>query len=252
MTKVITFQVTVLWWGTLFPTAPFFISFLHLFLVSIGGSGCDRSVLWCSLHFPFSSILGIHWWFRWWQVLIVTGSGTDWFWLWMVLILTDGQVVRAGVSVTWNVLSWSGGHEFEPRSDRTWGAWYFCPKSYLNQNLIITDLLYGVPCNCLLHLSLVSIGSPDGNWLWLWLALIVIHWRFWLWQFCLCAPCSPLLHLHSWVIVWRVAVTNLVLWFVHVPHWALFRSGSIHVSCKVIVRINTYHTHHKLLQWFNS
>ena len=48
---------------------------------------------------------------------------------------TDGQVVRAGVSVTWNVLSWSGGHEFEPRSGRTWGAWYFCPKSYLNQNI---------------------------------------------------------------------------------------------------------------------
>ena len=27
--------------------------------------------------------------------------------------VTDGQVVRAGVSVTWNVLSWSGGHEFK-------------------------------------------------------------------------------------------------------------------------------------------
>ena len=26
---------------------------------------------------------------------------------------TDGRVVRAGVSVTWTVLSWSGGHEFE-------------------------------------------------------------------------------------------------------------------------------------------
>ena len=50
------------------------------------------------------------------------------------LSVTDGQVVRAGVSVTWNVLSWSGGHEFEPQSGGTWGAWYFCPKSYLNQN----------------------------------------------------------------------------------------------------------------------
>ena len=29
--------------------------------------------------------------------------------------VTDGQVVRADVSVTWNVVSWSGGHEFEPR-----------------------------------------------------------------------------------------------------------------------------------------
>ena len=49
--------------------------------------------------------------------------------------VTDGQVVRAGVSVTWNVLSWSGGHEFEPWLGRTWGALYFCPKSYLNQNI---------------------------------------------------------------------------------------------------------------------
>ena len=48
--------------------------------------------------------------------------------------VTDGQVVGAGVSVTWNVWSWSGGHEFEPCSGRTWGAWYFCLKSYLNQN----------------------------------------------------------------------------------------------------------------------
>ena len=48
--------------------------------------------------------------------------------------ITDGQVVRAGVSVTWNVLSWSWGHEFEPWSGRTWCAWYFCPKLYLNQN----------------------------------------------------------------------------------------------------------------------
>ena len=23
-------------------------------------------------------------------------------------------------------------HKFEARSDRTWGAWYFCPKSYMN------------------------------------------------------------------------------------------------------------------------
>ena len=48
--------------------------------------------------------------------------------------VTDGLVVRTGVSVTWNVLPWSGGHEFEPRSGRTLGAWYFCPKSYLNKN----------------------------------------------------------------------------------------------------------------------
>ena len=34
----------------------------------------------------------------------------------MNLEVTGGLVVRAGVSVTWTVLSWSGGHEFEPRS----------------------------------------------------------------------------------------------------------------------------------------
>ena len=53
--------------------------------------------------------------------------------------VTDGQVVRAGVSVTWTVLSWSGGHEFDPRAGRTWGAWYFCPKSYLNQHNILQE-----------------------------------------------------------------------------------------------------------------
>ena len=37
------------------------------------------------------------------------------------------------VWVTWNVLSWSGDHEFEPQSGWTLGAWYLCPKSYLNQ-----------------------------------------------------------------------------------------------------------------------
>ena len=29
--------------------------------------------------------------------------------------VTDCRVIRAGISVTWNVLSWSGGHEFEPQ-----------------------------------------------------------------------------------------------------------------------------------------
>ena len=36
-------------------------------------------------------------------------------WRWQV---TDGRVVRAGFSVTWDVLSWSGGHEFENRVGR--------------------------------------------------------------------------------------------------------------------------------------
>ena len=34
----------------------------------------------------------------------------------------DGQVVTAGVSVTWNTLSWYGGHEFGPQLGRTWGS----------------------------------------------------------------------------------------------------------------------------------
>ena len=31
----------------------------------------------------------------------------------IIIEVTDGRVVRAGVSETWNVLSWSGGHEYE-------------------------------------------------------------------------------------------------------------------------------------------
>ena len=54
--------------------------------------------------------------------------------IWQGRRVTDGRVVSAGISVTWNVLSWSGGHEFEPQLRWTWGAWYFCPKSYLNQH----------------------------------------------------------------------------------------------------------------------
>ena len=42
-------------------------------------------------------------------------------WWCFTLWVTDCWVVRAGVSVTWSVLSWSGGHEFEPRSGPTWG-----------------------------------------------------------------------------------------------------------------------------------
>ena len=45
----------------------------------------------------------------------------DQFW-WMVMpekkAVTGGHVVRAGVSVTWNVLPWSGGREFESRLGR--------------------------------------------------------------------------------------------------------------------------------------
>ena len=47
--------------------------------------------------------------------------------------VTDGRVVRKGISVTRNVFSWSGGYEFEPWSDQMRDVLYFCPKSYLNQ-----------------------------------------------------------------------------------------------------------------------
>ena len=49
--------------------------------------------------------------------------------------VTDGEVVRAGASVIWKVLSMSrsGGYEFETWSGQTWGVRYFCPKSYFNQ-----------------------------------------------------------------------------------------------------------------------
>ena len=40
----------------------------------------------------------------------------------LVRAATDGRVVTAGISVTWNVLSWSRGHKFEPRLGRSWGA----------------------------------------------------------------------------------------------------------------------------------
>ena len=29
----------------------------------------------------------------------------------------------------------NGGYKLEPQSGRTWGAWYFCPKPYLIQNI---------------------------------------------------------------------------------------------------------------------
>ena len=41
--------------------------------------------------------------------------------------VTDDLVVIAGVSVTWNILSWSESHKFKPWLGWTWGAWYFCP-----------------------------------------------------------------------------------------------------------------------------
>ena len=52
--------------------------------------------------------------------------------------VTDGWVVKAGVSVTWNVLSWSGGHEFGPdRVEPGMCSTSVCPKSYLDPKYFI-------------------------------------------------------------------------------------------------------------------
>ena len=82
----------------------------------------------------------------WVNVLIVSSLSVAWsdisvisrqrFSSWASV--ADGRVVRAGISVTWNVLSWSRGHEFEQRLGRTWVVWYFCPESHLNQNYLVS------------------------------------------------------------------------------------------------------------------
>ena len=77
------------------------------------------------------------------------------------LTITDGLVVRAGDSGSWNVLSWSGGHEFEPQSGRTWGAWYFCRKSYLNQKYVWVNILtLSLQGTALKDLTLMSSFPP--------------------------------------------------------------------------------------------
>ena len=78
----------------------------------------------------------------WEPVNLKSPQITKILWQYISFQVTDGRVVRAGISVTWDILSCSGGHEFEPRSDRTWGAWYICPKSYLNQTLINCTLAF--------------------------------------------------------------------------------------------------------------
>ena len=71
----------------------------------------------------------------------------DLFKWWNPVKVTNGWVVKTGISVTWNILSWSEGHEFKPRSvelgvrgitalSRTWTktinfSWY---TSYMPRN----------------------------------------------------------------------------------------------------------------------
>ena len=66
----------------------------------------------------------------------------------------------------WNVLSWSGGHEFKPKSGWTWGAWYFCLKLYLNQKY--TVLMQSVCLHCRLfefHQLSGHIRKTNSNWI---------------------------------------------------------------------------------------
>ena len=50
----------------------------------------------------------------------------------------EGEVsVCVGVSVTWNVVSWSGGHEFEPWLGQTWGPWNFCLSCTWTKNIVM-------------------------------------------------------------------------------------------------------------------
>ena len=86
----------------------------------------------------------------------------------MILCLeevTDGLAVRVGVSVTWNVLSWSRGHEWTP-VESTWRVWYFCPKSYLNQNNNKDQYLTTNNWHCTTFLTylLMRWYSPWGSW----------------------------------------------------------------------------------------
>ena len=62
----------------------------------------------------------------WWFWCLFWGSKNQIapfiFTVYLSVEVTDGRVVTAGVSVTWCLLTWSRGHEFEPWLGRTWGA----------------------------------------------------------------------------------------------------------------------------------
>ena len=78
---------------------------------------------------------------------------TRWLRLYFFIEVIDGRVVRVGTSVTWNVLSWAGGHKCTPQSDWIWGASYFCSKSHLNQKFLHC---YPDCPSCLTHLNRID------------------------------------------------------------------------------------------------
>ena len=45
--------------------------------------------------------------------------------LFLQWLVRDSTVVRTSISETWNIMSWSEGHGFEPRSSWTWGELCF-------------------------------------------------------------------------------------------------------------------------------
>ena len=89
-----------------------------------------------------------------------------------VLEVTDGKVVRAGVSVKRNLLSWSAGHELEPQSNRTWGVWYFCLSCTFTQKIrhvyaLNLWTLYTSPMGYIgarVHSTLHSYSASRDKW----------------------------------------------------------------------------------------
>ena len=89
-------------------------------------------------------------------------------WEYVSFKVTDGRVVRASVSVTWNMLSWSGGHVFKLQSGQIWGAYYFLSKLCLNKKYKIQIYKNMFRYRCLHHsqpyLSVLipAICTPPG------------------------------------------------------------------------------------------
>ena len=76
------------------------------------------------------------------SLMIINGLFNLLQWFVWLLEVTDGRVVRTGISVTWNVPSWSGGHEFKPPDGSNLGCVVLLFKLYLNQKYIRYGLKY--------------------------------------------------------------------------------------------------------------
>ena len=121
-------------------------------------------------------------------------------------------LIRTGASVTWNVLSWSGGHEFKPR-----GAWYFCPNiSGTSPKMSCSNTRSSPHClSCAFHSFLIpSIDECLGEMHFLWVA--VLHTSVWH-EWCILPFCahgksnSFLCTVHN-----KTEVTRMSKWALHV------------------------------------